>query len=552
MLETHLRHVATVLLESATRFAPADTREWGRAMQEELRYVEGCWAVLMWALGGASVMAKHALASILLPGRYRQGLTPDGRLFAKNVSLRKAALVASGVCVLGALLFLAAPPFRQGIRVALLPWRAAFRAAPWEDQAGLKTLAGRAESQRDAEGLAFCAVRLRDSRESARLAEEAVQLDPNLIWIYAIVATRNPELPEISQWLAKLERRDPQNALLHLITAELTDIRNLPNASRLPPKEFQKQIEADPAWQRAIAAAFASPKLDDYMNRVRELDRKVAQRYGFDDPYELLSGQQGGLPIYAFQDSQRFAKSLLQEGQELEARGDREGAAEKYWAVAKFGHLFDTSEQTNLGCFLGASLQVMAYKPLQLLAEREGNTREAALFGYLMARSDPRRVLELRREDWAWGQEISRRNGAVLQIASVLTVVFLVVMVVAASLLILSSWTDARPGARRVKFWGTVAAFASAVGLLLSAATVYLTYRPYWYILHHAILNGDRGQTRDLRNFLAAIQIWSYSSELAIHLPVYFWTGVTLLGLISLALIFLRHFLARPRVSASA
>jgi succinate dehydrogenase/fumarate reductase cytochrome b subunit len=119
MLETHLRHVATVLLESATRFAPADTREWGRAMHGELRYVDGCWAVLMWVLGGASVMAKHALVSILLPGRYGQGLTPDGGLFAKNVSRRKAALVASGVCVLGALLFLAGPPFRQGMQVAL-------------------------------------------------------------------------------------------------------------------------------------------------------------------------------------------------------------------------------------------------------------------------------------------------------------------------------------------------------------------------------------------------------------------------------------------------
>jgi hypothetical protein len=32
----------------------------------------------------------------------------------------------------------------------------------------------------------------------------------------------------------------------------------------------------------------------------------------------------------------------------------------------------------------------------------------------------------------------------------------------------------------------------------------------------------------------------------------YVWTGVTLLGVIGLALILLRHFLARPGVSASA
>jgi hypothetical protein len=209
MLETHLRHVATVLLESATRFAPADTREWGRAMQEELRYVEGCWAVLMWALGGASVMANHALVSILLPGRYGQGLAPDGGLFAKHVSLRKAALVASGVCALGALLFLAAPPFRQGMQVALSALPVVYRATPWEGQSGLQALARRVEAPRDPEGLVFCAARQQDSREGARLAEEAVQLDSSLIWIYAIVATRHPELPEISEWLPKLERWDP-------------------------------------------------------------------------------------------------------------------------------------------------------------------------------------------------------------------------------------------------------------------------------------------------------------------------------------------------------
>ena len=31
---------------------------------------------------------------------------------------------------------------------------------------------------------------------------------------------RHPELPETGQWVEKLERWDPQNALFHLITAE--------------------------------------------------------------------------------------------------------------------------------------------------------------------------------------------------------------------------------------------------------------------------------------------------------------------------------------------
>jgi hypothetical protein len=92
MLEMQLRHAATVLLESAIRIAPPDTRDWGRAMMGELNYVKGSWAAAMWALGGASVLARQALASLLIPGRGGQGIVPDGGIFAKSATLRKGAL----------------------------------------------------------------------------------------------------------------------------------------------------------------------------------------------------------------------------------------------------------------------------------------------------------------------------------------------------------------------------------------------------------------------------------------------------------------------------
>src|SRR5437899_216328 len=96
----------------------------------------------------------------------------------------------------------------------------------------------------------------------------------------------------------------------------------------------------------------------------------------------------------------------------------------------------------------------------------------------------------------------------------------------------------------------------SAVGLLFSSATLYLTYRPYWYIFQRAILNGGWSQARDL---LMANQMppgvpphvyLLLDSLLYSGSPTflfYFWTGVTLLGLIGLVLILLRHFLGRPR-----
>jgi len=554
MLETHLRQVATVLLESAIRIAPPDTRNWGQAMRGELTYVEGPWAAVMWALGGASVLAKRALASLFIPGRRGQGIPSDAGLFAKDVSVRKAALVAGGACILAALLFFAAPPFRQGIRVSLTVWHELFRVTASGGQPGVTALSKQAEKRHDPEGLAFAAARFADGRESARLAEEAVRLDPTLIWIYPVVAVRHPDLPEVSQWVPKLERWDPQNALIQLIAAQSIEIDHMGEASKLPPKEVRNRMEEDPAWQSAMAAAFASPKFDDYLNRLKELDQGVVSRYRFNDPYELLSGEEADLPTYAFFDSQRFAESLLQSGQKVEARGDRRGAAEEYWAVARFGLVIDSQGHTDFEHHMGSSLQAGAYKQLQALSQKEGSPDEAALFGYLAGRLTPAVGEDSRLEgQWVFGRYVARRNAAVLQISGLMMLIFSGLVVVAGSVVIVGSRRGARPAAQRAKPVATIVALTGAVGLLLSSATIYLTYRPYWYIFQHAILNGDRSQTRDFRDFLMATHMLpgiAPNSFLVVNFQFYFWAGVILLGVAGLVFILLRHFLGRARALA--
>jgi len=556
MLDVHLRHAATVLLESAIRIAPPDTREWGQAMQGELSHVEGAWAAVMWALGSTTVLVKDTLASLLIPGRRGRGLAPDEGLFAKSVSFHRAALLACGVCVLGALLFFAAPPFRQAVQVSFGAWRELVRVPGPDGQPGLIALSQRAEARHDPEALVFVATRLWDGRERARLAEEAVRLDPNLTWAYAVVAVHRPDLPQNDGWVPKLEQWDPQNGLFPLITAESIDIALTNQASRLSPKEKQKNLEEDPAWQKAMEAAFSSPRFDDYLNRLEELDRRVVRRYRFNDPDELLSGEEASLPTYAFSDAQRFAKSVLQSGQSLEAGGDSKGATEKYWAVARFGQLLDAGVHSPRDHTLGTTLQAAAYKRLQVLSEKGGHTSEAALFGYLASKFDPAQGEHSQfLEEWVFGQEISKRNAAVLQISSLMMFIFSGLILVAISVLIVGRRRTPQASLPRPKPLATAAALAGAVGFLVSSAAIYLTYRPYWYIFQREILNGDRSRTRDLRNFLLATHGLPGVESHAIlswNFPVYFWTGVTLLSVICLVLILLRHILVRPRTSASA
>ena len=546
MLETHLRQAATVLLECAIRIAPPDVRDWGRGMLGELSHVEGPWAAVSWALGSAGTLAKAALVSLFLPGRRGQGIPSGPGLFARDVSVRKAALAVGGGCVLAALLFLAAPPFRQALRVSLRPWYWALQGISHNFQPGVEALARRAEQQRDAEGLAFCAVRLNNGAASGRLAREAVGLDPDLLWVYAVVAVRHPDLPEIGEWVPKLEHWDSQNALLPMIRAESNDIGHV-----LREDVRERGGEKDPVWRSAMAAAFRSPKFEDYLDRVEELDRKVVLRYGFYDPEEVLFEEDQGMPTYAVEDFRLFASSLIHSGEDLEAQGDGKGAKEKYWAVARFGQLIDSQGHTGSEHRAGSGLQARAYKKLEALSRKEGSQAEAALFSYLTAKFDPVSVEHGRFGGLIFGWEVCKRNAAVLLVTGLMMLIFSGLLVTTVSVLIAGSRRGARTTPEKTRPVATMVAMTSAVGLLLSSATLYLTYRPYWYIFQGAILNGDRTQAQDLRAFLSSTEMaFGVQRSLAPDYQYYFWTGVTLLGVVGLALILLRHILGRTRAPA--
>jgi len=137
--------------------------------------------------------------------------------------------------------------------------------------------------------------------------------------------------------------------------------------------------------------------------------------------------------------------------------------------------------------------------------------------------------------------------------------IFSLLVVVGASVLIVDSRRGARPATQRAKPVASMVVLTGAVGLLFSSATLYLTYRPYWYMFQGAILSGGSSQTGDLGEFLIATKtltgvspsfyLW-LSSLLDSGSPgflFYFWAGVILLGVIGLTLILLRHVRDRTR-----
>ena len=551
MLEVQLRQAATVLLESAIRIAPPHSRDWGRAMMSELNYVEGQWAGTMWALGSSSVLAKQAIVSLIIPSAHGQDFIPDGGLFAKSAILRRAALALGGACVLAALMFFFAPPFRQAFQVATTP----LHLAPANLQPSLATLARRAQKRHDSQALAFCALRLQDARESAQLADEAVRLDPNLTWVYALVGMRHPELPAIHAWVEKLQQWDPQNALFPLIAA-LSIEPETPHAS----KNRTLTVAQSHAWQAAMAAAFQSTRFEDYLERVAQLNRVVVARYRFYEPYEVESREQIALPDSVFRSSLRYAQSLFQSEANLAGKSDRRIELDNYWLVARFGQLIDSAGRTEREHRMGTTLQAMAYQQLQVAAEKDGNKTDAELFGYLAAKFSPAAAkLAGQPGESAFGRDTAERNAAVVEISGLMILIFSGLVLIALSILIAGSRKTAGQVCRRAKPVAIIVILASAVGMLFSSVTLYLTYRPYWYIFHTAVLNGDGVQTRDLQEFLASMQSMpgvSHRFNVLLDalfysgspgLLFYVWAGVTLLGVCGLALIVLRRFLGQTR-----
>jgi hypothetical protein len=557
MLETHLRHACSVLLESAIRIAPPDTRDWGRAMRGELDYVEGQWAAAMWALGGVSVLAKQTLISLIVPGRGGENLVPDGGLFAKSPALRKAALITGGACILVALLFFASPPFRQAFQVAVSPWHVRPHVVGYVDvRSPLLALAKRAEARRDAEGLAFCAVRLGTDK---RWADEAVQLDPSLLWVYPVLAIRNPKYAEKGEWLNRLEQQDPDNALFYLIEAQAVENEYLHDHEWKP-----SSIEQVQAWHTAMAAVFNSTKFDDYLDRVNLLTRHVVPRYGFYNLFEVDSRSRIDLPIHAFEHCDRYARWLLSSGAEMEAKGNRKAAREQYWTVARFGQLIDSQAHTDFEHWMGTALQSLAYNQLQASAQKEGNTSEAALFGYLASKFDPAKGrCPSYPQGSAFGFNTAHRNAAVVEISGLMVLLFAALVAIAASILLAGSRRWAGPVAQQARPVAVIVILSGAVGMLFSSVTLYLTYRPYWYIFQTAILNGERVPSADLQFFLTELSLFhGVSSPHLIRTLMdalfysgspsflfYVWTGATLLGVIGLALIVLRRLRGRPRAN---
>jgi hypothetical protein len=550
------RSAAIALLRFAIWIAPHDTLDWGRGMLSELNHVEGNWSALIWSIGGAGVLAKHAIVAMIFPGSHRRTVSTASELFEKEGPMRKPALAVIASCVVASLLFFLVPVFRQAFHVSLAQWHDVFHAehrlgSPDQDPE-LDALAKKAEQNQDAEALAFVAVRYPDAIQRARFADEAVHLDPDLTWLYGVAGTAYLSRSEIDRRVSLLKQWDPQNALPYLFAAQKI------GATVTYSKEFPLgKLERSPAWEKEMGAAFESPKLDSYVVRLEQLDHRVISRYRVNDPFQAASDEnKSGFRSYDSWYCSLYAQSLLESGQSLESRGDRKAASEKYLAVAHFGQMMSMDGEYMF--FMRKEIKE-AYGRLGTLSQTEGNAEAASFYaslaGQLDKAADNQRLLlrsNFRGSDVShWNAFLVRLSGLGILICTALLFLCALGVVIRNRSLRLASLHPSRL---------TLALCSgAAIGSLLSSAILFVSYRPYSELLQRFLNKADDAQLPELAAFLRDAQrplgsqfsmgTWYISSSMMVF---YFWFAITILCALALAIAVLRHFQTRPRASVPA
>src|SRR6266568_4997325 len=122
------------LLRSSLELAPAQVRPWGDGMLAELRFVEGSWASLSWALGGTGLLLKHALISFFAGSGGGSTAREPLAGFNEGGGMKKLSAWVAGLSVTMSLLLLLSPVFRQALRVIESSWRTAFFSGPLSER----------------------------------------------------------------------------------------------------------------------------------------------------------------------------------------------------------------------------------------------------------------------------------------------------------------------------------------------------------------------------------------------------------------------------------
>ncbi|HXZ19182.1 MAG TPA: permease prefix domain 1-containing protein [Candidatus Acidoferrales bacterium] len=278
------------------------------------------------------------------------------------------------------------PGFREALRQAPSAW---FAERVGVTESTLRELAERGQRQHDARLVAFAALHTEDQAEADRLAEQAAAMDPSYTWVGSRLLWFRAAPDDSVKWAKRLIAWDPDNAVPRIFAAQPLFLTAVAEGSPVP-KSMDPQLARlaeKTDWGRQMQAAFDAPRFDTYEAQRFELDRSVLRELEGENSKSLVAYASifAGYPdlLQALHYGSLVTESL---GPEAERAGNNDEAARMYWSVARFGQRLEESSPFVWNHMGARRLEATAYARLAALAERKGNTQEAAAVALLQER----------------------------------------------------------------------------------------------------------------------------------------------------------------------
>jgi PadR family transcriptional regulator, regulatory protein PadR len=189
--------------------------------------------------------------------------------------------------------------------------------------------------------------------------------------------------------IERLQRRDPDNAVPHLLIAEVLSDPLRSQAFRALMKdgtkfEWQVEIPRDSRWLAEMERAFSAPKYDNYMLKKFQLARAVSEKYGIRDPdptlYILMQSK-----LAEFEMLRAYGDYSLSVGAEDERLGDLSAATSAYWQILRFSERMSAGQPLPIEKLFAMTIGMKAGTKLQPILKTSGRADENALLGFQLA-----------------------------------------------------------------------------------------------------------------------------------------------------------------------
>jgi hypothetical protein len=496
MPATLLHRIAARLLAALVSLLPAQRREWGQALKSELEYIESGWAALGWAIGSVGFVFN------------------PGDLFAEGAFMRRLRLTLPVFASLIVVVLLFAPSFREAFVVSFTtPW------SSFGKEAQIEKIAAKAHGEKDADMLAWAALRGHNMEKSVEYADEAVAIDPSLTWIFYPIGRwgqfTNPA--RASAHIARLIAWDSQNAVPLLAKANMED--TLATTRLLPPPTPEAS-----AW---MTRALAAPRYDGYFVAHFELERRIARRtHSTQTPAAAAIASH---PLPRLHSLQVFVRAHM--------ASCSAGAPQACWEAARFGEMMQVvSRSSQAEQIVGNRMQAAAFRRLlESNAIADSNLRQTI---ELQAQKLDETYATLANPQWWMERRLLDSSAQMVQIGAL---AFVFAACVLAICLAIRIFRAASP------FRGALVNAALAL-LGMSSIVVYVAYRPFAKLSE--FLDSSAPVT-DISPFFRFQNFWILPMDIgafvvSAEFQFFWWSGLAALCVSTLALIAYRNLRPRP------